>query len=285
MLKREKNRKYYVYPSWAEGQLTYRWEDLPVMMADPLKYDKVPMGIPLSDWLMMTDSFKNDEYLMLNYKKQRLLEIGYPEKIQPYDFIKGPIGGGIIEAHISEDEKWLPACILNKEANLCVPSPMEAGDLYQTLNVRYLDLMSTWDMETGVRRRVKNYTMGISAEPIESDPDSQYWLLSVKPGKKEPKQISEIPVWAYHFGIEMERLTNAPEKVKQEISPWLKPGFDYVWFKIRQKDDRYGWHFAVMLYIGLHLAYVAKSRVRTMHMLAKLEAKYGPYGIEMSKIF
>lgn len=264
MLKMEKKCKYYIYPSWAEGQLSYKWDDLPDQLADPYKY---------------ADTMSE------NYTIDNLCSLGYPKKIQPYDLIEGPVKGGIIVAHISLQEKWLPASILNQEANLCLPHPMEVGTLSQFQNAYYLDLRSLRDMETGEFQRRKNYTIGISAEHIESEPESQYWLLSLKPGKKEPKAIAEIPVWAYHFGIEMERTEQLPNCVQEEISNWLKPGFDYIWFKIRQKDDRYGWHFAVMMYIGLHLAYVAKSRVRTMHMLASLEAKYGPYGIDMRKIF
>jgi hypothetical protein len=264
MVKKEEKREYYIYPSWAEGQLTYSWDDLPKMMQNPYKYN----------------DFMHEQYTI-----EQVWAMGYPKEIQPYELIRGPVKGGIIIAHVNPLEKWLPACILNQEANLCVPDPMLVGTLLDYHNVHYLDLRSLRDHTTGEFHRRKNYTIGISAEHIESEPESQYWFLSLRSGKKEPKEISNIPVWAYHFGIEMERIEQLPESIRQEISTWLQPNFDYVWFKIRQQDDRYGWHFAVMLYIGLHLAFVARSSVRTMHMLASLEAKYGPYGIEMRKIF
>jgi hypothetical protein len=264
MLRKERKREYFVYPSWAEGQLSYSWEDLPKMMADPFRYD---------------------EHLRLNYTKEKMLKYGYPEVTQPYDFFKGPLGGGIIIAHINNDEKWLPACILIKEATLSAPHPMETAGNSEGHNVRYLDLNGAWNWETGEYRKMKNYIIGISAEHIESEPASQYWLLSMKPGKKEPSAISDIPVWAYHFGIEMERLSEVPQTVLLEISTWLKPDFSYIWFKIRQKSDEYGWHFAVMLYIGLHLAYIGKNRIRTLHMLASIEGKPGPYTQRIRKIF
>jgi hypothetical protein len=264
LLRMEKKREYYIYPSWAEGQLSYNWDDLPKIMKNPYEYDR---------------------FLREQYTIEQVWAKGYPKEIQPCDLISGPMKGGIIVAHISSDEKWLPICPFLSEANLCLPHPMEVGTLPQFQNAHYLDLRSLRDDETGEFHHRKNYTMGISAEHIESDPQSQYWFLSMRQGTKEPKPITDIPVWAYHFGIEMERIEHLPDCVRKEISGWLKPDFDYVWFKIRQKDDRYGWHFAVMMYIGLHLAYVARSRVRTMHLLASLEAKYGPYGIEMRTIF
>lgn len=62
MLRDERNRTYYVYPSWAD--LSYRWEDLPRLLADPLN----------------SGGFKGEDRAKEKTKMEYWLDAGYPPK-------------------------------------------------------------------------------------------------------------------------------------------------------------------------------------------------------------
>jgi hypothetical protein len=271
MLIKENRREYYVYPSWLEGQISYSWADLPRMMADPYKYD----------WYLRSVKVSSDE-----------CGKGYPKDIQPYELLTGVVGGGIVVAHIAENERWLPLGILHMDANLCGPAPMywrDESGAHELYNAHFLESNGRWAIEsffeTGRRPPTRTHTIGMSAENVESDPDSLYWVVSMKRSKSEFKLLPEILVWAYHFDIELHRLGEPPHAVAEETSKWQPPEFDYVWFKVNPKQHQYGYLFAVMMYIGLHLAWVSRKRVRSMHLVGAIEGKPGPYSQGDRKIF
>lgn len=103
MLKVEPKYYYEVYPSWAD--LSYRWEELPTLLADP----------------------ENSSYFQEDPNKMRTNweALGYPEKGQRFELIDGPAGGGIVRAHLELVQteygmvtRWKAGLILCSEASV-----------------------------------------------------------------------------------------------------------------------------------------------------------------------
>ena len=138
---------------------------------------------------------------------------------------------------------------------------------------------------TRTGKKPKNYVYPISAEHVEAAFGSIYWLLSTRKTKRKIPGIEEIPVWAFHFDFQARRIEEAPEAILKETEHWRNPDFDYIWFEVKSTSDEYGYNYAVMLYIGLHLAYVGRSRIRTMHLITSIEGKPNPYSGGRTRIF
>ena len=250
MLIREFKRQYFIYPAYAE--LNYQWKDLPTFFKDPCRY---------------SDSWQLNPYDPGEY--------GYPEKIQPFELIDGPVGGGIIIAHIGfmgkVMEKWLPAIILTEGANLCCPDSM-----YETkdFNICYLEPIYNRAADYGVEKKVKQYHIGSTVEHIDSASGHVYWLFNLVPGHKNIQAIKSVPLWAKHFGLEVERISKIPEEVATEIDEWLlERNTQYICFDVKSCKDSMGYNFAVLVYIGLHLASLAPRRIKRVHLLAEIEGK------------
>jgi hypothetical protein len=248
MLHKDKKIMYYVYPSWA--QLSYKWEDLPRLMSDPLASGYLD---PRHDWL----------------------GLGYPERIQPFQLIDGPVGGGIVVAHKELMEKWLPAAILGSEADLAGPRAMSA--IRENYNVCYLDPRDEPGWELGLGKKQKYYPLGASAEHVESMPDSIFWLVGFRPGKNQLPGLDDVVGSGKHFGFQVERLDSPPPSLRDETGHWLNSKYEYAWFGVQGGGDGFGYHFAVLLYIGYHLCVVAGRRMAFVHLLASIEGKPNPY--------
>jgi len=264
MLRKDTDKKYIVYPSWIEP--TYTWEELPEILSDP---------------------FEHDEFFKMTYGRSGLCKLGYPSKPQPFDLLAGPVGGGIIVVDISENKRWLGygALTFDKGVDIAMPQSMKK---FKDVNVSYLEPTYDrgWYLNTGIRTRRYNLNMDASAENIESEPDSIYWLIGFKKRKanKEMKGLSEIPFWGKHFGLNVQRLNEPSKTVESEVFPWLSPLLQYVWYKVEGGGGGFGYHFAVMLYNALHLARVDTGAMEVMHLLSSIEGKPGPYTSGKCKI-
>jgi len=257
MLYIERRKKYIVFPSWL--QPTYKWEDLPEIISNPLKYD---------------------EFHRYNCSVKKQRESSYPEEIQPFELFEGPAGGGIILVYRDSLSRWLPyyALTFDKGVDLSSPYLMLHDDWYS--NVAYLEPTSDpgWVLSTG--KKPKEYRLGACVEHIESMPDSIFWVVGFEPTQtgKEIRSLDDVPAWAEHFGLEVERLLELPEAVKDETGWWLKTLKEqFAYFNVSGGGDGFGYHFAVMLYIGLHLRAVAGRRMQSMFLLASIEGKPTPY--------
>lgn len=254
MLRDEPNRTYYVYPSWAD--LSYRWEDLPRLLTDPLH----------------SGCFKGEDRAKEKTKMQFWLDAGYPPEIKPATLIDGPAGGGIIHVDSVYPEKWLPANILNKEGNLCAcPGfALYRGEL--PFHVRYIEPHSSpeWAIMTG--KKPKLYLCGgVTVEHIEANPDYVYWLIVYKKSKRRLKSLDDVPGWAESFGVKAVELDSVPQRIAEETSDWVvDPQWESTWFSIQSNNDLVGYHLAIALYMGMHLKSVER-RMKTIHVVSALE--------------
>jgi hypothetical protein len=246
MLHAEPDTKYIVYPSWAE--LSYKWEDLPWLLAHPLESGYVE---PDKDWR----------------------RLGYPETIAPCSSIGGPFGGGIIIAD-NVPRMWMPVLVLRKEANLCPPQGLLISSDQLPCWVGYLEpfddpLLNALEGKP----RTRNYVCSATPENIEAEPDSHYWVVAFE-GKKEPNGLGELPTWALQFGLDVSRIAGVPQALREETSDWFRnPGQTFVWYVVRDCKPLVGYCFAIVVYLALHLREIAGRRMRSMHMLAGIEGK------------
>lgn len=253
MLNIDKQLTYIVYPSFAK--FSYDWENLRTYLSDPLKYS---------------------EFTRVNYTPEDLESYGWSLEIQPFDLITGPCGGGIIRvyADIPKDKGWLPLSVLTQEANFRGPDSFYhiKGPDY---HVRYLEPMDEPGWELGLGKKAKYYPLTTSAEHIECMPMSIFWLIGTKQQKKEIVGISQVNEWAAYFNLEANLLQEPPESLYNETSHWLNlfEKRKYHWFEIKGDTDSFGYHYAVMLYIGYHLAFVAGRRMKAIHLLSSIEGK------------
>jgi hypothetical protein len=254
MLHKEENKTYIVYPSWI--QPTYSWGDLPYIIANP---------------------WEHNDFTTQTYTTDELRKLGYPEEIQPWELIDGPVGGGIILVYANSLGRWLPCSALTFDKGVDLSSPDSMLHVDFQSNVACLEPTSDLGWILATRKKPKYYPLGASAEHIESMSDLMFWLRGIRPGKKELKGLADVPAWCKHFGLDVERLDEPPQPVRDETSHWLDPHFQYIWFNVKGGGDGFGYHFAVMLYIGYHLAYAAGRRMRTIHLLSSIEGKPNPY--------
>jgi hypothetical protein len=252
MLRKETERNFIVYPSWAE--LPAKWDDLPRLFADPL----------------------NSGFIQRGFEPQRY---GYPEQIQPYEITSGPVGGGIIVWRGDPYRgRWLPLCVVGHEAMLRLPCGTDKiyKDVQAEAAVFYLDPMGAPGWQMGLAKKPLNFRPVLSMLHADLAGAKIYWIVRYKRAKRaqELKRLHEIPSWANHFGLEARRLASVPEAVVEELSRWFAdPAYDTAWFEVSGDDDGVGYHFAVMVYIGNHLRWVAGPRMERMYLIADIEGQ------------
>ena len=247
MLRGEPQTLYNVYPSWAD--FSYRWEDLSQILARPFESGHLDPNDPWEKW-------------------------GFSRQAQPFGLIDGPCGGGIV-CEPSGSTRWLPGMVLVKEAN-CV-SPPGIGRIWQdlTFKVTYLEpIERPFDDFAEHRPPARHYVCSFSPENIESDPESQFWVVRTKKGRSEMEGLRELPQWAFHFDLHVSRLDGCPEHLARETASWFcHSDRQYIWYKVNGFDPKAGLCFAIVVYIGLHLARVGGKRMAAMHMLSGIDGK------------
>jgi hypothetical protein len=119
---------------------------------------------------------------------------------------------------------------------------------------------------------------GLSFEHADAAEDKLYWVVRSKRARKPASEIeglSKVPAWAQHFKLDAKRLTSGPsEALRSETAAWFtNPAYESAWFEISGNGNGLGFHFAVMVYIGNHLRWVAGPRMDRMHLVAQIESK------------
>lgn len=250
MLFDERKRVYTVYPSWVH--FSYKWEDLPRLLAEPLKSGYLDENL---DWK----------------------SLGYPDEVKPAYFIPGFVGGGIMHVNVDTQniakERWLPGLILSKEANWRSPSELMNDREKLGFHVRYLEPRDDPGVKWGLGKKQKVYLCSPTIEQIQSDPEGIYWVVGYKVGSRRLNGLADIAKWARAFDMIVEPLEQIPELVQQETTDWFRnPDYEFSWLRVATENRGAGYNFAVALYIGLHLRFVAGPRFSYMHLLAALQS-------------
>lgn len=249
MLEQDLERFYVVYPSWA--QFSFQWNELRTILSNPLesRYNRW-LAERRTDWQAL----------------------GYPIPVQPFDLLDGAAGNGIIVAHIRPRDPWLPFAILRLEANLLPPAAMSCVDV--GFKVWFMEPMDGFRFLAEGRRSQKSYLCPISAEHAESAGDDIFWLVGLKRGSRTNKLFSEVDRVAQGFGLRAELLPSCPEQLVDETADWFKnQDYVYFWYKISSTTYRAGFHFAVVIYLGLHLRWRVGSSMSFMHLVAQIPGK------------
>jgi hypothetical protein len=236
MLSSEPGILYEVYPSWAS--FSYKWEDLSRLLGNPLDSGYLNPAEPWEKW-------------------------GFSRVPKPFELIDGPCGGGIICEH-HDGERWLPGVILTKEGNHPFPPGVGAHWAQEQLpfSVSYLEpyLMPFQETEVPTSRN-RRYLCAFSAEHINAEPEAQYWVVRTRKAVREIKGLVDLPKWAFDLGPHVSRLPGCPDHLARETADWFNhPDRQYHWYKVDNFQPKAGLCFAIVVYLGLHLAKVAGKR-------------------------
>ena len=246
MLKIINKRQYFVVPSWAEESLPYKWKDLESFLSNP-------MGC----------------YLLDKYYDYQ--ELGYSLDVQPFKLFDGIVGGGIVIADFAQHEKWLPINILGK--NACLATPGSITGAFDYFPVLYVEPWDESGWQFGLGKKAKNYYLDMTVEHADCMGDSIGWLFWLKKGPRKVKAFDEVSGWASEFGLTVKGPLELPKHIARLSPKWQQEERDYVWFEVDQGDsDDFGFHFAVMQYIGLHLASLSR-KITVVNFLAQIEGK------------
>jgi hypothetical protein len=241
MLTLDRDREYFVYPSWAD--LPYSWDRLPALLSDP----------------------KNSGFL----SPGRYAD--YPTQPPRVDFLAGAAGGGVIAAYTPPGERWLGALVLVSRANALIPSgrALVPADPFGPL-VTYLEPRED---RIGPRTRPKLYLCGATPEHAAAAGPEVYWLASVERGRGRA-DLSGVPAWATAFGLSVHECPDVPDDLRAETTDWfVQPGeFDPTWFRVSGGGERAGFHFAALVYVALHARSVTK-RLHAIHLVADIEGR------------
>ena len=245
MLQSEHDRLYLVYPPGIE--FSYRWEDLPAILSAPLKSGYLDTNI---DWPRR----------------------GFPELVKPCQMLDGVSGGGIIAVDVKPLEKWLPAIILGKEADLLTPSAMLNN--WEEFPFHMCVLEPNNEPYQPVIKGSRGY-LGCSAATAESLPGLEgnvYWIITGDfPGKSESIIADTVKAGA-SLGCHAVPLNGVPAHLQEKANPiFSRVGPSSVVLYVTSNATGAGLQYAVLVYVGLFLRYRYRRKVKSVHMLAAME--------------
>ncbi len=257
MLTYERNKRYIVYPSWANGQIVYSWRDLPAVFADPLQCP----------------------YLSTNTRVHIQTHPGdYPIPPQPATYITGPWDGGVIVVEAGLGQRWLPEAIMRNLADPSKPDTMVRFIPELLPAVSYLE--PTSDLRRGYEvigwgKAPKLYVPPMLLDHADSAGDEVYVLARYSRGKGRLRGMEDLVSGYVPFGLELSAIVSPRPEVQAEADAWaptmteLSQEWHQVLTPIRQVD----YLFAVTLYNALRLREVAGRRLISVHLVADIEGR------------
>jgi hypothetical protein len=247
MLHSERERLYYVYPSWAK--LSYSWGNLPGILWNPRR----------SGYLDQPDKY-----------------LDFPLAPPSVDYFDGPEAGGIITLDLPENGRWLGALVLSREATLCRPPGIPPGwqvDLFGA-QVSYLEPRGSLEDIIVHQREPKLYLCGATPEHAAAAESRVYWVAVYTQAAKPLKGLDLLGGWAGAFDLELTSLASPPEALRKETAPWfVDPSFSVSWYQVDGGGTGVGWHLAVLLCMALHWRRVAGKRLHALHLVADIEGR------------
>jgi hypothetical protein len=248
MLYIEKTHNYIVYPTWAE--FSYRWEDLPRLLSDPMKSGYLPPG-------------RDPQYF---------LDFGYTMPPQPFTLVDGPEGGGIImwkgDPHEGRGWRWLPIVVLTSEADLRRPIGMDG------LREKFDAQVVAMEPHGGGFRRPNLYTCPVTTEHAYEARNDTYWMICSRTEESRIKGLNAIQNWAKTFGLAGTRLIEIPSSLLGQVDRWIPdPKYRRIWYRIDGGGDDVGFHFAVLVYVAYHLRWLARRHIVSMHLISRIEGE------------
>jgi hypothetical protein len=253
MLKIETDRQFLIFPSWLK--VAYSWKEIQQIVENPIKYDKLAQ---------------------LNYTKEDFERFGYSFDV-PVDILDGPCGGGILVPHLPRGKAWVAqgALTFDKGADIRDLRYLESYGqefYYKKLNVAHLEHLAHAGSLYRYDKPPKNPKLFCSMEHVDFLTDEVYWLVTGRsPASSE--MLHFLPGWAKAFHIKLELLSGVSLELQDFTQNWVPEKQKTVWFKVTSKNQGMGFHFAVLIYFGFHLATTEKRRIKSMHLLADIEGK------------
>lgn len=250
MLRHEREVLYCVYPSWAEHTYSLSWKELIIVLRDPTK-----------------DALGRE--LMVDFSISGQL----PKEQLDFEQVDGPVGGGIlVRRSISP---WIGLAILRKAGANFGPIEMRAARATFPTYVTFIEPYSSSSSKSiGASKHRNAYVCGATAEHSESAGDNIYWAFDVKDGLTDV-EIASIITLAASFGMAaiLSLPADLPVPFQQEMQYILNQTSDKLtWFNIKCIDDRAGFHFSILLYVGLHVRRTSR-RLKWVHLVAQIEGR------------
>ncbi len=248
-MRHSSDKHYIIDPSWAKTE--YRWEDLPRLLADPLA----------------------SGYLHKAQDPDYYWRCGYSKTIQPFTLTDGPCGGGIIMwegVEYAHHQRWLPGCVLHNQANLRHVNGMNLIEKWFDPGVTVMEPHGggTYPVRRG------DYRCGASTEHAEAAGESVFWVVCTTKEASKIKQLQSLPTWAKAFGLDVVPRPAPPPGVEAESDPWFpNPDHQRIWYEVIGGGDEVGFHFAVLVYLGYHMRWVAGKCLFSVHLIADIEGK------------
>ena len=238
------SKMYYVYPSWAH--YSYKWTDLPTLLADPLN---TPYLKGRNDWF----------------------DLGWSHETKNFELLSGPFGNGIIikdESAITDARDkwaWLPGWILMREAHPVAPG---MGNLPKDDprfdRIRCLSPKESDEAKLGLEKPKKDYTPYFSLEPSDGLEGCALLCVTRTGASALTEDLEQLPAFFLAFEIKCELLhpkerdsVQKCEHIQGFIKKWNLNG---TWYFVDLSGYDLGLLFAIVAYMGCWLRHQIGSR-------------------------
>jgi len=217
MLHIEKNREYIVFPSWIEGQVPCKWEDLPGILEHPERFEY--LGIHVRQWLREDpESFT------------RLLKtpLAFP----------GAFGWGIIRVDMLLTGNSLTGFALSSMGQRCgvIGMPIPNFDV----RVSYLEPLS--DVARGYPllgwgKRPRKYVCRASVEHAEAAGEDVYLLVVAEREVSTLRGFDQMVASFRHYGFKLSDCAEVDQRLLALGAKWYPPEYSRGWFRIGGGED------------------------------------------------
>lgn len=194
-----------------------------------------------------------------------------PETIETLD---GAVGGGIVIEHRRTPFPGLASCVLDTFAEQVSAPGSDTRGNHGVCSVTYLE-PSRAIYDPSVERRPRVYAdCEVTYEHAQAAGEAMFWLVDFTAAKKEIAGIDNLPELGRGFGLEVQRLGEAPRPLAEETRSWfVEEDHEFVWFQVQGRRDGIGFNYAIVVYCALYLCKEAGHRFKRMHVISQLESK------------
>lgn len=257
MIKEDKSRFYFVYPSWAKH--AWRWDELDAAFRDPLVTGR--LGI---------------------HQKDYFEKLGYRDAPDSYELIPGPVGNGIIRGKTARDSwwhdrlYWVAVLSSGKDYDGASFISLPGFDDDCEYAVRWLEEKHSGEHQLGLKEKFPTFLPKITLDYADCPATAVYVSLAFRAlstGNVDDEACLRFQMRCQVFGMKCRPIDPVADSLPEPAKALVSPKITHRWYLVERGGDDLGFFVAKMFYLACAAKKEANKLFQFVHLVGDFEGK------------